>query len=200
MRGIIVFLTLFLLGCSQSQNSLLLDSFEGEVSHKTFDYGSSKNSSVKIEAEKKKKLCGRQSLKITYTLKPSGYMWIARGYNLDVKGAGWGNNIEPKTIKWDKYNSFSLAVYGKKTNRTLALDIKDKGGEIWRYLIDDDFSGWKTIIIKFSDFFPRKDWQPSSAVVNETLDFPIMSFQFEPLTPGKGDYLIDCVKLTYKNK
>ena len=76
-----------------------------------------------------------------------------------------------------------------------AFDIKDKGQEVWRFLLDDDFTGWKEIACSLKEFFPRKDWQPETAERNEVLDFPIMSFQFEPRLPGKGTYYFDCLKL-----
>lgn len=126
-------------------------------------------------------------------------MWIARGYNLDVKGAAqW--LVEPQKISWNKYNTISLQMYGGNSNSVVAFDIKDAKGEIWRFIIDDDFSGWKEIICPFKDFFVRKDWQPDTAEKNEIIDFPIMSFQFEPRLAGKGTYYFDCVKLTRTKK
>jgi hypothetical protein len=116
-----------------------------------------------------------------------------------VKGAGkW--IVEPKDIKWRAYNAISLQMYGSNSGGVVAFDIKDKGGEIWRYIIDDDFTGWKEITCRFKDFFLRRDWQPDSAEKNEMLDFPVMSFQFEPRLPGKGIYYFDCVRLIRAKK
>ena len=121
-------------------------------------------------------------------------MWIARGFNLDVKGAAqW--LVKPEEINWKEYNALAISMYGDNSGGVIAFDIKDAGGEMWRYLLDDDFKGWKNISCSFSEFFPRKDWQPQDAQVNELLDLPIMSFQFEPRLPGKGTYYFDCVKL-----
>jgi hypothetical protein len=66
-------------------------------------------------------------------------MWVARGYNLDVKGAAcW--LVEPKDIAWEKYNALSINVYGTGSGGVITLDIKDAGEEMWRFLIDDDFT------------------------------------------------------------
>ncbi|MEI8348605.1 MAG: carbohydrate binding domain-containing protein [Candidatus Omnitrophota bacterium] len=199
MKGLgILALGFFLLvaaGCSSAPvESLLIDSFEGEINKQTIDYGTSEGTVLMVSADIQQKVCGEQSLKIEYDLKPSGYMWIARGYNLDVKSAAqW--LITPQQIVWKKYNAISLQMYGSNSGSVVAFDIKDAGGEVWRFLIDDDFSGWKEIVCLFSGFFVRKDWQPETAQKNDTIDFPIMSFQFEPRLPGKGMYYFDCVKL-----
>lgn len=181
-------------GCGNAKQTLLIDSFEGDLNNQTVDFGSSENSFLDIEAEKELKVCGSQSMKLTYELKPSGYMWAARGYKLDVKGAArW--LIKPEDIAWSKYNGLSLYMYGAGTKGIIALDIKDAYGEIWRFILDDTFEGWQKIICPFSKFFARSDWQPDNATVDGNLDFPIMSFQFEPRSPGKGVYYFDCLSL-----
>lgn len=193
--ALIVFLLIIgFVSCSSAPTEVMLDSFEGPITKETIDYGAAEGSLLKVEADANNKMCDAQSLKIEYELKPSGYMWIARGYNLDVKGAGqW--EASPENIKWRGFNAISLQMYGSSSGGVVAFDIKDKGGEIWRYIIDDDYTGWKEIICPLKNFFVRKDWQPDSATKNEILDFPIMSFQFEPRLPGKGIYYFDCVKL-----
>ncbi len=197
IRTSVLMLAVFLVilaACSLKPAPLMLDSFEGKIDKSTVDFGAAEKSSVEVFADKDKKVCGEQSLKIVYTLRPSGYMWVARGYNLDVKGAAcW--EVRPEEINWSKYNAISVYMYGRNSGGVVAFDIKDAGGEMWRFLLDDDFTGWKEIICPFEQFFVRKDWQPQSAEKNEKLDFPIMSFQFEPRLPGSGVYWFDCVKL-----
>ncbi|UCC94616.1 MAG: hypothetical protein JSW40_07335 [Candidatus Omnitrophota bacterium] len=188
-----------ILGCSQGPVDLVIDNFEGDIHSETVDFGASEESSVEVAAERTIKASGMQSLKIEYVLKPSGYMWVARGYNLDVKGAGqW--QIRPEEIKWSQYNALKLSMYGSNAGGVVALDIKDAGGEMWRFLLDDDFEGWKEITCRFNDFFVRRDWQPETADRNEVLDFPLMSFQFERRLPGEGTYYFDCIKLAKVKK
>lgn len=190
----VVALSILLGACYGLQRELLIDSFEGEISDETVDFGSSQGSVLKVEAEKNLKVCGDQSIKLDYDLKPSGYMWTARGYNLDIKGAArW--EVSPEGIHWTKYNAFKIHMYGNNSGGVIAFDIKDLRGEYWRFLIDDDFEGWKEIVCLFSAFFARKDWQPQDATADEILDFPIMSFQLEPRLPGKGVYYFDCIKI-----
>jgi len=184
---------LFLTGCSSTPAQALIDSFEGVISPETVDFGSSENSSLSVEAATELRVCGEQSLRLDYDLKPGGYMWVARGYDLDVKGASsWV--VKPDDIKWKRYNALSLYMYGSNTGGVIAFDVKDSQGELWRFLLDDDFKGWRKIICPWNEFFVRGDWQPQDANKNEILDFPIKSFQFEPRLAGKGVYYFDCVQ------
>lgn len=48
--------------------------------------------------------------------------------------------VEPKDIAWEKYNALSINVYGTGSGGVITLDIKDAGEEMWRFLIDDDFT------------------------------------------------------------
>jgi hypothetical protein len=183
-----------LLGC-ESAPDLLIDNFEGALNSQTVDFGASEGSALRVTASEEFKVCDSQSMKIEYTLKTSGYMWVARGFNLDVEGAGqW--LVKPEEIPWRRYNAIRLSMYGRDSPGVVAFDIKDSGGEMWRFLLDDDFQGWKEIVCPFSQFFVRGDWQPDTADNNEVLDFPIMSFQFEPRLPGSGVYYFDCIALT----
>ncbi len=192
-----LFISIFFIlsaSCSQGSSSLLLDSFEGEITNRSVDFGASEGSSLVVSADREIKVCGEQSLRIEYELRPSGYMWIARGQGLDVAGADkW--LVSAKEIKWSKYSAFSLSMHGNDSGGIIALDIKDAGGELWRFLIDDDKTGWKEVRCPFVDFFPRGDWQPEVARRDGVLDFPIMSFQFEPRILGNQVYHFDCLRL-----
>lgn len=191
---IVTFAIVMVSGCTVAPKEVLLDSFEGEINKQTVDYGTAKGSFLEVVAGTDQKICGEQSLKIIYELGTSGYMWIARGYNLDVQGAAqW--LVKPADIKWKAYNAVSIQMYGNGNGAVVAFDLKDSGGEMWRFLLDDDVAGWKEVICPLEQFFPRGDWQPDTAEKNGQLDFPIMSFQFEPRLAGKGIYLFDCVKL-----
>ena len=196
-RFIPLFISLFLIfssSCTKAPPEFLIDSFEGEISSETVDFGSSNNSSLTVVSDKEIKACGEQSLRLDFELNPSGYMWAARGYSLKIDGAAkW--EASPRDIKWSKYNAFSLYMHGRNSGGVIAFDLKDSGGELWRFFLDDDRAGWKEFICPFAGFFPRRDWQPENADRNEVLDFPIMSFQFEPRIMGKGVYYFDCVKL-----
>lgn len=190
---------LLIVGCQSAPNDVLIDSFEGQINIETVDSGSSEGSVVEVGSSKAFKVCAEQSLRIEYDLKPSGYMWVARGYDLDVGGAAsW--EVKPSDIRWKKFNAVILYMYGSNSQGVIAFDLKDNGGEAWRFLLDDDFTGWKKIICRFNEFFPRNDWQPETAQVNGTLDFPIKSFQFEPRMPGKGTYYFDCITVSKVKK
>ena len=171
---------------------LMIDSFEGAINKKTVDFGSADNSSLEVTAAKNESVCGHQSLKLKYTLNKGGYMWCAKGAGLDVLESAW--QVDPAKIQWEKYDAIRFSMYGNKTG-TVAFDLKDAGGELHRFMVKDDFAGWKEITIKFSDFIARADWQPQTADGNKTLDFPVKSFQWEPKTVGSGELYFDCMRL-----
>ncbi len=178
---------------------LLIDDFEGVIdggANGTVDFGAGNGSTVSVSASTDIVSAGKQSLKITYDAVSGGYMWIARGFGLDAKNAGW--LFKPESIDWKQYNAVAFNLYGNNSKGSIAFDLKDNGGEIWRFLITDDFTGWKQIICPFDQFFARADWQPDSADKNGQIDYPIKSYQFEPLPEGKGTIYIDDVELVKK--
>ncbi len=180
--------------CGQSgvEESSVLDSFEGNISSQTADYGSASNSSVDVTASKDSK-CGQQSLMLDYNLAEKGYLYCARGYGLDVLNALW-EAPAPDKIDWSKYTGIRLQMKGTQSGQ-LAFDVKDAGGELWRFMINVDSTEWKEVVIPFDQFSVRHDWQPSTSDGNQKLDFPIRSFQFEPKTVGQGQFYFDCVEL-----
>lgn len=177
--------------------ALLLDDFETPVSggpQGTVDFGSGGDSSVEVAASADIKNSGSQSIKITYTAAAGGYMWVARGFGLDSANAGW--LVKPEDIKWDRYSAMSFYMYGSGSGAMVAFDVKDSGNEMWRFMLKDDFSGWKKITCSFSEFFARGDWQPDNADKNAAFDFPLRSFQFEPRPEAKGVVYFDTVELS----
>jgi hypothetical protein len=191
--GVILFFSTL---CFAQEKGLLLDDFEGVISggpDGTVDFGAGNGSSVDVTADTGIKYSGNQSLKVNYDAVSGGYMWIARGYGLDAKNAGW--LVKSEEIKWDEYGSFSFYMYGSGSKANIAFDIKDNGNEIWRFMVEDNFTGWKQIICPFKDFVVRDDWQPDSADNNLNLDFPVKSFQFEPRPESKGVIYFDSVEL-----
>lgn len=178
---------------------LLIDDFEGSITsgpEGTVDCGAGGGSSVMVSASTEVKNSGVQSLKVEYDAVTDGYMWVARGFGLDSRNAGW--LLKPESIEWPKYRAISFYVYGSDSKATIAIDIKDNGSEMWRYLFEDNFKGWKQITCPLDEFFPRGDWQPDAADKNANLDFPVRSYQFEPRPEAKGTLYFDSVTLTAK--
>lgn len=198
---VLLSMLLFFVSCgmiyAQEKNVLILDDFEGEIYSDpkgTIDAGAGNGSTVEVSADQQQKYDGMQSLKIVYDAVSGGYMWIARGYGLDVKGAAqW--KVAPQDIDWPQYKSIVFFMNGSNSGTNIAFDIKDAGKELFRFMIKDDFTGWKKIVCSFDMFFPRGDWQPADADTNGVLDFPVMSFQFEPIAINKGSFNIDNVSL-----
>jgi len=181
---------------AQQENALLLDNFEGAISggpEGTVDFGAGNGSVVNVSAAKDIKYSGGQSLKVEYDAVAGGYMYVAKGNGLDAKNAGW--LVKPGDIDWKVYKAIVFYMYGSNSKTEVAVDVKDNGGELWRFIIKDDFNGWKPVVCPFNEFLPRGDWQPDSADKNGNMDFPLQHYQFEPLTTAKGVLYFDDVEL-----
>ena len=177
-------------------NNLLVDDFEIAITggpDGTVDFGAGNGSSVEVIESTDIKNSGNKAMKVVYDAVGGGYIYVSRGTGLDAKNANW--NINPSDIKWEEYNAISFYVYGTDSKTRIAFDIKDNGGEIWRFVTEDDFKGWKRVVCNFDKFVVRDDWQPESADKNLQLDFPIKIFQFEPLSESKGTLYFDTVEL-----
>ena len=191
-------LALAVTGFTQN-NGLVINDFEGPISggpDGTVDFGSGNGSSLNVTASKDIKNDGNQSLKAEFDAVDGGYMYIARGIGLDAKNAGW--MVSPEKIDWKKYNAIAVYVYGTDSKTKIAIDLKDSGNELWRYIFEDNFKGWKQVVCPFASFMARDDWQPDNADKNITLDFPVKSYQFEPLPVAKGTLYFDSVELVNK--
>jgi len=185
--------------CFADNFCLIIDDFEGLISggpDGTVDFGAGGGSAVEVAAATDIKHSGKQSLKIAYDAVPGGYMWVARGFGLDAKNAGWLVKLEDKD--WSKFNAFTFYMYGSDSKAQIAFDIKDNGNEMWRFMLEDNFKGWKRIDLPFNEFICRSDWQPDNADKNANLDFPIQSFQFEPRPEAKGTLYFDDAGLIKK--
>lgn len=182
-----------------AEGNLLVDDFEIAVSsgpEGTVDFGSGNGSIVKVATDAEVKNTGKQGLKVDFDAVTGGYMYVARGEGLDAHNTGW--LVDPDDIKWQDYKAFSFYMYGSGSKGMIAFDLKDNGNEIWRFIVEDNFKGWKQIICNFDQFAARGDWQPQTADNNAVINFPIRSFQFEPLPPLKGTIYFDTMELVKK--
>lgn len=198
---VFLFVGLCYLYSKLSSNLLVIDSFEGNIiggEDATVDYGSGAGATVLVSGVKQPVKHGSQSIKIVYDAASGGYMWIARGYNLDQKNAGqW--LVHPEKINWNNFDAIVFDLYGEGSGNEIAVDLVDSGREYCRAELKDDTNGWKEFVIPFFDFSERTDWQPDNALQNHMIDYPIMVFQFEPLE-GSGTIYIDKVSLRKKAK
>lgn len=199
MKRSILFFGLLCVVCLMSvtcqAQGVLVDDFEGAIIQgQTIDAGTGNGSSLVVSGDLSVKHSGAQSLKLDYDAVPGGYMWVSRGYGLGVKGAAaW--LVEPEKVDWTKYGAISFYFKGSGSGASMAFDIKDKWGEIFRFMVTDDSADWKRVVCPFDQFFVRGDWQPDSADKNAILDFPVRSFQFEFIAVAKGAVNIDEVQL-----
>ncbi len=195
----LVFFLLLAGVCLAGIDNLVIDDFEGAISggpEGTVDFGAGNGSSVQVTGAKGVKYAGNQSLKVDYDAVAGGYIYVAKGSGLYAKNAGW--LVSPEAIEWEYYKAIAFQVYGTGSKARLAFDVKDNGNELWRFIVEDNFQGWKKIICAFKDFSPRSDWQPDNSDKNGNINFPLKSYQFEPLPEAKGTFYFDEVSLLNK--
>ena len=201
-RFVLIAVFLFFgLSCGWAESKVLLDDFEGLISggpQGTVDFGSGNGSSLEVTGDTSIKHSGQQSIKVNFDAVSGGYMYIARGFGLDAENTAW--LVKPEDINWAKVAAISFWMYGSNSQTNIAIDIKDNGNEMWRFITIDDKTGWKEVVCPLVEFFPRGDWQPDSADRNGELDFPIRSYQFEPLPVAKGTLYFDQVMLVMKKE
>lgn len=186
-------------GVGFGEQNFLLDDLQGTFSggpDGTVDYGAGNGSEVKVSADTSITEFGTESLKVEFKAASGGYIYVARGWDLDAKRAVW--LVRPQDIRWDKYKAIAFYAYGGNSGTKIAFDVKDNGNEMWRFLFNDDFTGWKQILCPFDAFFPRGDWQPNNSDKNAAIDFPIKSYQIEPLPEAEGTLYFDHVELIIK--
>ncbi len=203
MKKVIVLVTTLFLGAIgisfSAEGNLLIDDFEISVSSGpsgTVDFGAGNGSVVNVSAATEVKNTGKQALKVDFDAVTGGYMYVARGEGLDAHNTGW--LVNPDSIKWQDYKAFSFYMFGTDSKGRVAFDIKDNGNEIWRFIVEDNFKGWRQVICNFDQFTARSDWQSENSDKNGILNFPIRSFQLEPLPPLKGTLYFDTVELVKK--
>ncbi len=183
-----------------ADSDLLVDDFEivsvTTGPQGTVDFGAGNGSTVSVVGATDIKNTGKQSLKVDFDAANGGYIYVARGKGLDAANANW--QINPEDLRWEEYQGFSFYMYGTDSKAKVAFDIKDNGDELWRFVVVDDFKGWKKVVCNFNKFVVRDDWQPAGADKNGKIDFPIKIFQFEPLPSAKGTLYFDTVELVKK--
>ncbi|MCM8800106.1 MAG: hypothetical protein NC900_05220 [Candidatus Omnitrophica bacterium] len=199
-KKLVLWIIIFMwIGVCLAEDSLLIDDFENPIfggPEGSVDFGSGNGSEIKVLATEEIKYSGKQAIRVDFKAKEGGYMWVARGFDLDASNARW--LVNPQDINWSDYYAISFYMYGTDSKAEVVLDIKDSGSEMRRFLFKDDFSGWKRIICPFDKFFVRTDWQPDSSDRNAILDFPLKSYQFEILPSAEGTLYFDKVELVKK--
>jgi len=182
---------------------LLIDDLEGRIEADS-NYGNGAACEVSfasISSSPADVYSGSQSMKINYEKNHGGYLYCARGFGLKPaekipqKKLVW--SIKPENIDFEKYNAIGFYIKGSNTGHSIAIDLFDKNREIFRHVFTDDSNEWKEIIVPFTDFKSRGNYQPDWNNKNEIIDFPIVIYQFEPLAEMdktiKGSIIIDAV-------
>jgi hypothetical protein len=121
----------------------------------------------------------------------------------NIASGGWcgaGQYFAPPQ-NWAGYNQFSFRFNGSNTGTVIRLELLDDRApdsrdtsERFEYLFTDNFSGWKTFTLSWTDFTRRTDWQPPGAPNNGLTLSHIWGYDFSPLS-GSGSFQVDQLQL-----
>jgi endoglucanase len=131
---------------------------------------------------------GTYALRVGYSIASGGHGGVQRGYT--------------SAHDWSAFTQFSFKVYGMNTGHSIRVEIMDDRtpgsttdtSERFVHSVVDNFSGWKTINIAWSQFTRRTDWQPAGAPNNGLTLRQMWGFSFAPLS-GAGSFQLDQIQL-----
>ncbi|MBA3469096.1 MAG: glycoside hydrolase family 9 protein [Herpetosiphonaceae bacterium] len=95
---------------------------------------------------------------------------------------------------WNLYQGIRFGFNGANTGATFRLEVLDNSSsagnnpdaaERWVYTFTDNVAGWRTIIVPWSAFSRRSDWQPTGAPNDGFGRTQIWGFSFAP-SPASG--------------
>jgi endoglucanase len=162
--------------------SLLLDDFESGNTARwgLFGDGSSAASNNIVSPG----ATGNYAMKFDYSIVSGGFGGVQQAF------------AAPQD--WSQYAQFSFKFYGTNSDHTVRLELMDDRApgssvdtsERYEYFFTDNFSGWKTLSISWSQFKRRADWQPLGAPNNGLTLTQMWGYSFAPLS-GSGFFQLD---------
>ncbi len=130
-------------------------------------------------------------------------------YALKVHAAiaanGWGGvqRLYTTPKNWTAYNNIAFWFYGSNTGVPMRLEVLDDRqpgsttdtSERFVYLFSDRWSGWTHLVIPWSSFSRRTDWQPAGAPNDGFGRSQVWGFNFSVVS-GSTTFKLDQIKLT----
>lgn len=157
---VLLIVGLFATACAAEEadtpKTLVLDDLEGEI--------------ASVTADKTEKHSGAQSLRIDGAAE-SGVLF---------------RKAVPETIAWESYGAISFWMKGTGSGASIAFDLEDAAGGLFRFTVKDDTPGWRQVLCPFDQFLPRG---------NGVLTFPVRAFRFETIATASGTIYIDDISL-----
>jgi endoglucanase len=132
----------------------------------------------------------------------SGTYAMKVAYAIASGGLGGVQQVFTSSQDWSAFTTFSFKFYGMNTGHTIRVELRDDrpsgsttdNSERFIYTFADNFSGWKTVNIAWSQFRRRADWQPAGAPNNGLTLRQMWGFSFAPLQ-GSGSFQLDQIQL-----
>lgn len=166
--------------------TVVLDNFEsGSIqSWRSFHSGNSRAAGGIISPGQ----AGNHAMKLNYAIGEGGWAGIERIFNASQD--------------WRLYQRISFGFYGTNSGATIRFEVLDNRApesssdtaERFEYKFSDTFNGWRTFVLRWSDFVRRADWQPARAPNDGFNLKAVWGFNFSPVN-AQGSFLVDEIKL-----
>lgn len=162
-----------------SVGSQLFDSFEGQLQWSSYQGNGATVAHSLVNGNNGK------AMQVQFTGSDGGYWGVTRDVNAD----------------WSSWISLSLDVKAP-SDVTFNIILTEKGtdqtsdGENWKYTIRGSSNNWCTLVIPFSKFTKRIDYQPPGEDGNDKLNLnKLKNIQILQNNSGSGTVVVDNIKL-----
>lgn len=155
-------------------NTIIVEDFENWDNNSYFGSATRGGSTITLSKDTASKTQGNYALKMNYSEASGGMLeWYSKFYQ-----------------NWSFHTGMKLDVLGQNSGRTVRVELEDAEGERYDYDFTDNFTGWNTVTMPFTNFV-RAATQPTGAP-NDGLDRKDMNaVHVQVLTAGTGILYFD---------
>jgi hypothetical protein len=112
--------------------------------------------------------------------------WALRVANNITTYGGAAELLSGERADWTAATSVSMWINASGSAPTFYVIVEDAQHEQLWAPVTVNWSGWSQVTIPIASFVTRPDWQPSGAVVNGTIQSPVVSFHFMSYPNASG--------------
>ena len=113
--------------------------------------------------------------------------WALQAANNINTYGGAAELLSGDRADWTGATSISMWVYGNGSAPPFYVIVEDAQHEQLWAPVSVNWTGWQQVTLPISSFVSRTDWQPPGAVVNGSIQSPVVSFHFYSYPTAAGN-------------